>query len=59
MLANRILTFALFMWSILEKAKFVIKIDMVNPIPPKAAAPNNCNFEILEGIEAIFSLLPK
>jgi hypothetical protein len=58
LLASKILTLPKFKLSVCEKAKFVIKIDIVKPIPPKTEAPNNCLIEIFDDMVEIFNLLP-
>ena len=46
--ATRIINLALLIIAALSKANKLIKIDMVNPIPPKKPAPNN--FFILKSL---------
>lgn len=59
LLATKILTFPILKSSFAVNAKFVIKIDIVKPIPPKIEAPSNCLVDITDEIEARFNLLPK
>jgi hypothetical protein len=51
--AKRIVNFA-WLWAMDSvNARLVMKIDMVNPIPPRQPTPSNCNFETPSGIRVI------